>query len=746
MTELLFGAVSALNTPIRGTTGTFTVSSNETGSSSTEVRYLLTHATLTDTGANSQLLRMLCPVREVFNLDELDFDEIMQRDINDARVAQELIPYLLDTKNAGHVKLFPPIVAVVVPLSSMSARPGKYYAPVVKSEEEIAGSQQFAKMRLVSGAPGAEHFAFEFYRDKATGREVENSATLTLASERCALAIVDGQHRAMALLALFRNLKNDWAQANRQAYEQYYKIWPKSEIEKFKLDDLQLPLIVCTFPGLDDANNTELDVVTAARNIFLTLNKNARQVSTSRNRLLDDNDVVSECLRKTLSTVKNYDAASASPLRIWNMELDQEGEASKIDSEVALCGVSHLYYVAQYLLFTGKQVTGPKPISSKGRPSTKLDEAFTRLGLDDEITADQRDLARRNNYTSHIADLITGRWEERYGRVFLALLSRFYPLACFARATLFLRAQLLDNRSVRAESLLFQGQSSARSYQRFKEMLDARRKEDSDPRWNAPHMEAVSKAFAHQIGECDDAIESMREERANLLLENLPSKGKVFRSADGRVIESLRQELDTLYSDVFTSVAFQAALLVTLTELVERPSLRSGEFLTVSDSDVDKYLEQLHAAFVPRTQAGLERFIAIFGSELKIEGGDISIVRTATSFRSLVYSAEMKPDAFPAYRYVLLEMLDRKSWEGAEDLEKEIDKARSDVLQGAYVRELNAHCVSLGIAPEKATRADREVVLNRVTQRYQRWLSIVVGRSVSVSAQRAALADLVLNS
>ena len=48
-------------------------------------------------------------MREVFEYETLDFDEIMQRDIDDARVSAELIPYLLDEKSVDLIKLFPPI-------------------------------------------------------------------------------------------------------------------------------------------------------------------------------------------------------------------------------------------------------------------------------------------------------------------------------------------------------------------------------------------------------------------------------------------------------------------------------------------------------------------------------------------------------------------------------------------------------------------------------------------------------------
>ena len=120
MATLISGGKSALDVHLNGTIGTFRVSSDDGKSAGVEVRYLLTHVTLSEKQGQAQLLSMLAPVREVFDLKQLGFDEIMQRDIDDARVSLELIPYLLNTSTSGLIKLFPPIVAVALPLKPNS--------------------------------------------------------------------------------------------------------------------------------------------------------------------------------------------------------------------------------------------------------------------------------------------------------------------------------------------------------------------------------------------------------------------------------------------------------------------------------------------------------------------------------------------------------------------------------------------------------------------------------------------------
>jgi hypothetical protein len=38
---------------------------------------------------------------EIFKIEELTFDELLQRDLDDSRVAHDLIPYLLGEKEAA---------------------------------------------------------------------------------------------------------------------------------------------------------------------------------------------------------------------------------------------------------------------------------------------------------------------------------------------------------------------------------------------------------------------------------------------------------------------------------------------------------------------------------------------------------------------------------------------------------------------------------------------------------------------
>lgn len=85
------------------------------------VNFLMTKARLanSETMPESRLTAQLCPVREVLDIKKMNFNQLLQRDLDDHRVATELIPYLI--KNQGNPAFFPPILAA--PLALQGQRP-----------------------------------------------------------------------------------------------------------------------------------------------------------------------------------------------------------------------------------------------------------------------------------------------------------------------------------------------------------------------------------------------------------------------------------------------------------------------------------------------------------------------------------------------------------------------------------------------------------------------------------------------
>jgi hypothetical protein len=288
----------------RGVVGTFKV---PTGT----LHYLLTKARL---GSNEidperRLTRYLIPVREVLEVTDLDFDELLQRDLDDQRVAAELIPYLfgVDTPLA----FFPPVVAMLLPWDGH------------KIVNDIPDAMQVVEL---TEADGGEFSRRAFGSAYAVERLVTPDGLpselplgrLCWNDEHAKIVVLDGQHRAMALLAIERSTNDTWATTKGARYRPFYE----KVIKEFgtaggfgQLGEVELPVALC---WLEEDRPAGLTPSQLARRLFLDVNKEARPPSEARLILLADDQLVHFFTRDVLSKFRS----SESPLPIWCVEYD----------------------------------------------------------------------------------------------------------------------------------------------------------------------------------------------------------------------------------------------------------------------------------------------------------------------------------------------------------------------------------------------------------------------------------------
>ena len=727
MATLISGGQSALDVHLDGTIGTFRVSTEDGKTAGIEVRYLLTHVTLSEKQGQAKLLSMLAPVREVFDLKQLDFDEIMQRDIEDSRVSLELIPYLLDTSTSGLIKLFPPIVAVALPLKPNSRVPAPNYRKVLQTFEDSIEHQGIKEFTITAGAKGEEQF--QFFQNYRGDTPLPEGAQLRLARDNCTLAIVDGQHRAMALLALYRNLTGGWADATRSPYESYYKVWPEKEIRSYNLSELQLPVLICTFPELDGERDLDVDVVRAARRVFLTLNKTAKSVSDSRNKLLNDQDIVAECLRSSLSHIKALDVKDDTGLRIWNVELDQERDRVKIASDVAFTGVSHLYHIADQLLM-GNHAYGIEARGKVGAPKKKLDTAYERLGLKDELTQENRDANNKFNYSDEMKELFRGRWSELYTPIIDRIFAKVYPYVAFARATIKLNHELVTKRDAELEKMLFDGQATVRTFDAFREGLN-RRFSDKEPSWDTPEIAETLSRVDAVMSSRKAMVELMRRNRALFMLENLSGSIKKKAIPGGEVAKPLRDAIDRLFDNVFTTVAFQTALVCTYAEAVERAL---GSISKSTPEMLEEYINAVNGLLQPRTATALKSLMQVFEGELKDDEDVVKLVLGGPTFRTVVLHGELQPAEWPKYRHLILEVWKPSDSALIDFVESNRADCRSGVVQALMRRRVNEYCSENRITEADLQSSTLAAIRDRAKENYEEFLSAVVGKKVTLSA------------
>ena len=714
---------SALNLTLKGSVGSFKVGRGQDGQNSLEVKYFLTHVGLDfGDGANETVLKHMAPVRELFDFKQLDFDEIMQRDIDDARVSSELIPYLLDARSADLIKLFPPIVVVVLPVHEDANRPESLY-PKVNKEKRYDESIEQNKIIFRSGETGSEVFQFEqpIFDDEVLTHDL---VLLRLNTNRTKLVIVDGQHRAMALLALYRNLKQDWAHEKRAPFREYYAEWTPNYIRTFQLNEINLPVMFCTFPDLSEGYKGEFDLKMAARQIFLTLNKTARKVSNSRNTLLDDNDLIAYLLRRCLSIIKQKDSRSEYSLRIFNIELDQFEDRMKITTPIAVSGVNHIYYIIEHLMLNDRDndVSGARPRSGKFYKRQDLDAfgLMYRLNGRNLLGIDAAQMTRRNHYSMAAANTLGESFEERYAHFIVAVFELFKPFEFHNRAVLALESRLETNQDRKLRPILFEGQGLSRVFETHRENLN-QRLVNHEFGTDVPQIEELKRNLDATANRMEAEVTAFRKDRIHLYLEKVKDKRRL--EVEGEYHTKITWFFNQLYDNVFTSVAFQNALLSTFFGELERADNNGNDVATL----FKEYVDQLNGFFVPESSSQFKKLVRLFYAELDGEISDWKVAGQRHTFRQVVYPGEMQPDQWPKYKYLILEIWHPENNALAAVVRAEREKCRVQIFKSLHETQLKDYLNANSKNQDDLNKKDFINIFKSATNDFVGFLKIIYG-------------------
>jgi len=667
-------------------------------------------------GVNEALLSALTPVRECFDFAALDFDALIQRDIDDARVSTELIPYLLDEQPRDLIKLFPPIVVMVLPSEEGRNRSADYYPEVITEDLPPDGQRAWSLRVTRSGAVGSE--AFQFEQPVIEGSPLDHDLVrLKVNTHRTRLVIIDGQHRAMALLAIYRNLKDQWSDVRRAPYKDFYREWTRVYVSRFNLRAINLPVMLCTLPHLDATYQGDFDLKRAARAIFLTLNRTIHKVSNSWRRLLDDNDLMAVFMRRTLSAIKQKDNRSAHSLRIWNVELDQFGDKLKIQSPIAVTGVNHVYYMIEHLMLDSGDVSGVAPRSGKFYKRTNLDDCLDRLNGRDELGSAVADAIKRDSFTATAAETLGTRFYEWYGAFVIAAFERFAPYERHNRAALSLEVQIEKHMDRQLKPILFEGQGIGRVFEAHRSILKQKLKENYF-RTDVPEIEESARRLDATAERINRAIADFRTERATRWLDDLSDK-KAIRTEAGVAHPKLVDWCNGLFENVLTTVAFQSALVCGFFGEFERAAAKDKNLLTQRNESFEEYIGQLNDFFIPRSVARLKKLIQVFHGEVsgdKVE--DWRFVPNNRTFRSVVYRAEMQPDQWPKYKYLMVELWRPSSPALQETVKAEREKCRAEVFSALHDHFRTDYCRNQGKLEEQLTPQELAQIFEQALDAY----------------------------
>jgi len=281
---------------LEGILGTF-----EIPNGSAKVKFFSTFAS--NRIANSmefELLKELKPMRERTNASELENLEVLfQRDLNDSRIAQGLIPYL--SGNVSKLAFFPAILGVLIPEKFINDKNSKY--PKIKKRQD--GASEFE-----------DYWSFTPYK---FGNDTTSMGVLSINPSKSKVLIIDGQHRANAFRYVTNTFLADTSgTTENDVYRAFYE--GVSIPEEFKSD---LPITIIWFESSNLISPTEI-----SRKLFVDVNNTARKVNISRNILLDDFDVASLLTRFFLTTVVAKNKFLADKFSLLHSGFDIDSDAS----------------------------------------------------------------------------------------------------------------------------------------------------------------------------------------------------------------------------------------------------------------------------------------------------------------------------------------------------------------------------------------------------------------------------------
>lgn len=261
------------------------------------VIYLSTSVTLDlNQNINNTLVQTLAPVREVLETASLSFAELLQRDLDDHRVMESLIPYLI-SKDTGP-SFFPPILAVLLPFQDFK----QTYFPQL--DETVEGSTDYENQIIRSG----DVFSLSRHWYQGALEKSRRLGKLEWNEGEAKLVVIDGQHRAMALLAIYRSFADGdkWDNAGTKAakFKNFYQDRIRELIDKKNVPAIDMPVTICIFPDLVGADNVK-SPHQAARQLFVAVNKEAKTPSESRLILLSETEMVNIFTRRLLDEIKD---------------------------------------------------------------------------------------------------------------------------------------------------------------------------------------------------------------------------------------------------------------------------------------------------------------------------------------------------------------------------------------------------------------------------------------------------------
>lgn len=325
---------------------------------------------------------------EIFGLEKVKFEELIQRDIDYRRVQKIANDYL--SKGEGRVVFFPPLLVCVVLVEDDGTLKKQYsdvkpepindseVGPVLRTTWDVDGFQldlpeadADSSERQITWDGGKRHF-YEF------------AATLRLNPKRSKLVVLDGQHRLEAIRLLQKNTEQQQIIA-----------------------DLEIPICVIWAPeasaGGDNAENMAQDF----RELFIRVNSEPKKVSGHFITLLKDDSYSAMTMRQLADRWKLVEEPgkwSRLHLLEWNTREDERVDVRTRDFSVTT--VSIVAKVLEEHLFNSGVAAELLNLELSAPKFEALDPSFAWDGVVDSTQRSQVDDVIKDHIETYLVSAL----------------------------------------------------------------------------------------------------------------------------------------------------------------------------------------------------------------------------------------------------------------------------------------------------------------------------------------------------
>jgi len=303
------------------------------------VRYFSTFANSRDKASNEfALLGELKPMRErVASADLQDLNSLLQRDLNDYRVATELVPYLMG--KTSEIVFFPAILGVLMPSGFIKQTDVRYPPPERQKKKDGNVVIRYENFWSI------ERFQIE---------DVEsNLGCLKINPATTSIIVLDGQHRANAYRIICGAFTNE---KSNDIYSAFY-----DDIQTLEQFDADLPVTLTWFENLDETDEEpDIDPTLVSRRLFVDVNNSARQVSEARTILLNDYEIPSLLTRFFYSSTASKDSFESSRFSLLHGGFDLDTDLTTSSGHaLTLTNPQIIHYVMSWMLLGSRNYNRP---------------------------------------------------------------------------------------------------------------------------------------------------------------------------------------------------------------------------------------------------------------------------------------------------------------------------------------------------------------------------------------------------